>query len=98
VNVTIVERDGDVAEIVIEGARAQISVITELRLEGDSLVLSGTHVHGPGAGYSSPAELREAARALARQFGASRVIIHGGRRTTGASPGHVPRPIVIELE
>jgi len=59
---------------------------------GDTLILRGTHIAGQGT-------LREAlaaAKAFGREQGAKRVIIEGARRSTGANPGHIPRPIIVE--
>ena len=97
VSIRIVEQDDDVYEILMTGAESEITAITEMIKQGDSLVLRNLHVHGPGAWSSSVRELREAARQLGRKFGASTVIIYGARRTTGANPGRIPRPIIIQV-
>ena len=70
-------------------------MITEMTKEGDTLVLRGLHIDGPGAGSLGLRELRNLATDLGRQQGAKRVTIYGGTRTTGANPGHVPRPITF---
>jgi len=90
--VRILERDGNVVEAAFRGATGEARVITEVLREGDTLVLRGTHISGS-------ATLREAfgaAREFGRQEGARFVRIEGGVRTTGANPGHVPRPITLE--
>ncbi|HVA50374.1 MAG TPA: hypothetical protein VNH11_28730 [Pirellulales bacterium] len=95
--VTIVERDGDVVEIVASGA-STVTAIAEMELTGDTLTLRGMHVDGAGRGSSSLGELREMVRELGRQQGAKEVVILGGMRTTGANPGKLPRPIKIRIE
>jgi hypothetical protein len=90
--VTILEREGNVIIGSFQGAAGEARVITELVTNGDTLILRGTHIEGS-------ATLREgldAAAQFGRDQGARRVIIEGGRRTTGANPGHVPRPITVE--
>jgi hypothetical protein len=90
--VTILEREGNVIIGSFKGSAGEARFITEMVREGDTLILRGTHIEGQGT-------LKEALN-VAKQFGheqgASRVIIEGGRRTRGANPGHVPRPIIIE--
>jgi hypothetical protein len=89
---TIVERDGNVVIVTFRGSAGEARVITELVRVGDTLILRGAHIEGA-------ASLREAIKAAAqfgREQGAKRVIIEGGRRTTGANPGHMPRPITVE--
>jgi hypothetical protein len=93
--VRVVERDGDVVELSATTDHGEVRIITGIIQEGDDLILSGLHVDGPGAGTCGPRLLRELARDLGSQFGAKRVIVHGGIRTTGANPGRVPRPVVF---
>jgi hypothetical protein len=90
--ITILEREGNVIIASFRGGAGEARAITELVRQGDTLILRGTHIEGA-------ATLKEALRAAAqfgRSQGAKRVIIEGGRRTTGANPGHIPRPITIE--
>lgn len=94
--VEIVERDGDIVEIICRGATT-ITVIAEMRRTGETLLLNRVHIDGSGPGSSSLGELREMARELGRQQGAQKVIIRGAVRTTGAAPGRLPRPIMIKV-
>ena len=94
-SVRIVETDGDVAEFLAETPAGEISVITAIHREGDDLILRGLHIDGPGADTAGLGTLRELARILGRQWGVRRVMIFGGVRTTGAKPGHTPRPIIV---
>lgn len=93
--IRIVETDGDVVELVAATSQGDLTAITGISMDGDSLVLSGLRVSGPGAGSLGIRELRTLMAELGRMYGARRVTILGGRRTTGANPGHVPRPITI---
>lgn len=94
----IVERDGDIVEIVAKGKNGDITAIARMHKEGDQLILSGLHVDGPGPGGSSIEELMNIGRTLGRQEGAKEVVVYGARRTTGANPGRVPRPVRIKVE
>ena len=38
------------------------------------------------------------AKQYARELGPKEVVIEGAKGTTGANPGHVPRPIVVKVE
>lgn len=95
--VRIVDRDGNVVEIVGQGT-TPITIIAELQVVGSTLILKGVHVDGRGPGSSSVGELREMARELGRQHGAKEVTILGAKRTTGAAPGKTPRPITIRVD
>jgi filamentous hemagglutinin len=93
--IRIVETDGDVVELAATTPSGEIRVITDWKLAGRELILNRLHLDGPGAGSLGLQMLRDLAREFGRQCAVDRVIIHGGVRTTGANPGHVPRPIVI---
>jgi hypothetical protein len=97
-DIRIVERDGDTIWIEAQGHFGTIEVITTIQREGDTLVLSGLGITGQGPGSTGISVLRELARQFGREQGAKRIQIEGGRRLTGAKPGHIPRPIVIEVE
>ncbi len=95
--VAIVERDGNVVRIVGRGPKGSIEVITSMRREGNRIILSGTHIDGPGAGKLGIRELGEFARQFARQEGVEEIVVEGAKRTTGARPGHVPRPFIFKV-
>ena len=98
VRIRIVESDREVTWIEAQGPFGTIEVITTLRREGDTLVLSGLGIAGQGPGTAGISALRELARQFGREQGAKQIRIEGGRRLTGAKPGHFPRPIVIQVE
>ncbi|WP_395856891.1 hypothetical protein [Cystobacter fuscus] len=56
------------------------------------------HIQGQGAGTSGLKEMGEIMREFGRSRGASEVIIQGATRTTGARPGHTPRPIRVRVK
>jgi hypothetical protein len=93
--IRIVETDGQIVELVATTESGEVRVITGMRKEGDALVLRGLHIDGPDAGSLGLIGLRNLATELGKQQGAKRVIIQGGTRTTGANPGHIPRPITF---
>lgn len=91
------EQDGNIYQFSIPGANGDLSVVTEMTQSGNQLILNGMHIDGPGAGSSSVSQLRNIARALGQQYGVDEVVINGGTRTSGASPGKVPRSITIKV-
>ncbi len=97
-SVTILEWDAGVVHLLGRGPWGEIEVIAEMSREGDTLILRGAHVEEPGAGSLGISELRQLGRLLGRQQGVRRVFVFGGTRTTGANPGHSPRPVVIEVD
>ncbi len=96
--IRVVEQDGNTFEIECFIDKIQLLAITELEMDNRDLIVTGLHIAGPGQGAVSPRLLRHAARELGRQWGADRVIIEGGIRTTGANPGHKPRTVTIRVE
>ena len=76
--VRIIETDGDVVELAATTAKGEVRAITGMTKEGDTLILKGLHIHGPGAGSLGLRELRDLATDLGRQQGARRVTIYGG--------------------
>jgi RHS repeat-associated protein len=95
--IQIVQAEGSLVEMVGTGPKGEIRVLTEMVKEGDALVLRGMHMQGPGAGNVGLRELREFARQLGKEQGVNRVLIEGATRTTGATPGHIPRRIEIKV-
>jgi hypothetical protein len=72
--------------------------MTIVQREGDTLVLSDLGIAGGGPGSAGISTLRELARQFAPEQGAKQIRIEGGRRVTGANPGHWPRSIVIRVK
>jgi hypothetical protein len=93
----LVERDGDVSLFSVEGKGGEISIVAETSMEGGTLILRNAHIQGGGKGTSSLAELRSVLEAIGRAEGAKEVIVFGGERTSGARPGHRPRPIKVKV-
>jgi hypothetical protein len=71
--------------------------MTEMEGDDERLILRNLHIDGPGPGKVGARLLYSLARVLGRKQGAETVVVYGGRRTTGARPGHVPPPIEIEV-
>ncbi|MBX3740210.1 MAG: hypothetical protein KF712_04420 [Akkermansiaceae bacterium] len=90
--ITIHERDENVVVSSFEGDAGEARIVAEMIQDGDTLILRGVHIEGKG----TLKEALEAARNFGREQGAKRVIIEGGRRTTGAKPGHIPKPLSID--
>jgi len=90
--IQILEREGNTVIASFKVAKGEARVIAEVMREGDTLFLRGAHIEGQG----TMREAIQAARAFGQEQGAKRVIIEGGIRTTGANPGHTPRPITVE--
>lgn len=96
--VRILERD-PAGALHVQGSsdRGTIEVIANVRIEAGTAHLDQLHIDGPGAGTMGLADLHAFAVELGRQLGVARLVIQGGMRTTGARPGHVPRPIVVRV-
>lgn len=95
--IQVVQREGNLVEMVGTGARGEIRVLTEMTRQGDAIVLKGLHMEGASPGAIGIRELHEFARQLGKEQGVNRVIVEGAKRTTGANPGHIPRTIEIKV-
>lgn len=95
--IRIVDRDGDVLQIVGEGPKGRIEVVAEMVRNGDTVVLRGLHADGSGPGSLGFSEIRAFAREFGRLQDAKIVEIHGARRTTGANRGKIPKPIRVRV-
>lgn len=96
--VVLVEQDGIAHEFQVRVGKHTLTVITDLEIEGSTLLLRNLHVDGPGTGQLSASLLRKAIRALGQNYNVTMVIVRGFERTTGANPGHTPRPIEVRIE
>ena len=92
---TIAERDEDVVHAVVRTATGTVTVFATVTRREDTLHLSQVHVEGQGL---TRAVIKQAAREMGHIEGAATVKIQGGKRTSGARPGTVPSPIVIEVK
>jgi hypothetical protein len=89
----ILEEDGTVVEARVSTQHGSMTFITDVRLDGNTLVLYDFHVTGPGPGSLGIGFLRRLADQVIAEYGVDAIEIHGFTRTTGASPGRVPLPI-----
>jgi hypothetical protein len=80
-----------------ETAHGTIEAIADLRIEGDAAYPDQLHLDGPGAGAVGVRDLLRLARELGQHLGLKRLVVQGGVRTTGANPGHLPRPINLPV-
>src|SRR5205807_2365368 len=95
--IEVVQREGNLVEMIGKSAQGEIRVLTEMTKQGDTLVLKGLHMEGPGGGSMGVRELFQFARQLGREQGAAKVIIEGAERTTGVKPGSIPRTVRIKV-
>ena len=85
-------------EIVAEGENGEIRIMGNIEINEGTITLDQAHIQGQGAGTSGLKEMGEIIREFGRSRGASEVIIQGATRTTGARPGHTPRPIRVRVK
>ncbi|MGF9663170.1 RHS repeat-associated core domain-containing protein [Arthrobacter crystallopoietes] len=90
-----VERTAEAGHWLYQGQNGPIQVVATIAKEGNTLRLMQTHIQGAGRGTSSILEMQRVIQVIGRSEGARKVIVEGARRTSGASPGHIPRPITV---
>ncbi len=96
--VRILEQADDVVILAGNTSAGELRVTANMSKEGGTLFLRKAHIEGPGPGTFGRKALWDLAKKFGRQQGVDRVVIEGGRRTTGKMISTVPRPIVIKVK
>lgn len=96
-SLTVVQRYDDFMEVLIGTSEGEVTVYTNFTKTIDTLTLRNFDIEGPGAGALGPGRLRSFGRQLGKLEGVEKVVIKGGRRTTGANPGHFPRDVILRV-
>ena len=92
--VQIVEREGNTVVGSFKVAGGEARFVGDVVRDGDTLIIRGAHIEGD----ATLKEVYQMAEQYGREQGVKTVCIEGGRRTTGANPGHIPKPLVIEVK
>jgi hypothetical protein len=92
--VRILEQEGNTTIASFKVAGVEARIIGDVTREGDTLFIRGAHIQGD----ATLKEVLAAAQRYGREQGVKRVIIEGAKRTTGANPGHLPKPITVEVK
>jgi len=87
----IVEVEGPALWLEVQTPDALFEVITNVRLDSETLVLYDFHVDGPGAHALGLREVRRLVHEAMDAYDVAQLEIHGFRRSTGANPGRKPR-------
>jgi hypothetical protein len=90
VSIEITDADDDVMIAVIRCAGFVIEVIGRVAVEQRVLRVRQAHVQGARPG--GRAGLNAIGRRLLEEIDVDQVVVEGGARTTGRSPGRAPRP------
>jgi len=90
---TLDAAEGSVGIINMRVASGVGSMTGNFSAQGTTLFITQAHT----AGKLTLRGSLELAKQLARSNGFQRVVIQGGKRTTGANPGHFPKPIVVSF-
>jgi hypothetical protein len=85
----------DAVRAVLRGGEQVVEFVADLELGDRHAVLSGLHVYGPGPNSLGIAGLRELIRWAMEQLDVDELRIEGATRTSGASPGRRPTPLVF---
>ena len=96
--VTIVAREGNVLMFSAKSGEEVVEGISHYRIDNETLYLDQLHLEGSSAGNVGRKVLWETAKDLGRQHNVQKVVIQGGRRTTGKYSGQIPSLVTIEIE
>jgi hypothetical protein len=91
---TETDEDGNTVLFKIGTPSGVIEVLAEVVIDDRCVTLIGTHIEstiGPNA--LGPATLRAFVLLLLQRMDLDEITIEGAARTTGANPGHTPKPI-----
>jgi RHS repeat-associated protein len=91
--ITLLQSSGNIVELGITKGGKTSEVLAEAYLEGSTLTLKRAHIQGELA----LRDIIEQAKLFGRENGLTKIIVEGAERTTGANPGHIPRPITINV-
>ncbi len=88
------QTDDPIATLVVKAPGATLLVMAEFIVNrpGRTMKLTATHIHGATANTIGFANLKTIALAVLEGMDLDEIVIEGGIRTTGAGPGHTPRP------
>jgi hypothetical protein len=84
-----------IVNLVVETPSGRLVVMDEPFQMGRTMMLGGLHMHGEdvGANQVGVANLQTIVQALLEVMDLDELLVTGGVRTTGASPGSAPRTI-----
>jgi hypothetical protein len=84
--------DDPVVTLLVSTPAGELAFTAEPALRGRTLILRRTHVQGARPGAVGGHNLAVIAQAVMRGMDVDELIVEGALRTTGARPGHRPRP------
>jgi hypothetical protein len=87
--------DADVVSVTISDGSVEIEFVAFVHLRGRVVTLQRLDIQGPGPNIVGPAALRGLALWLKEFLDVDELRIEGAIRTSGASPGRRPAPIVF---
>jgi len=89
----IVEVEGSALWLEVRTSDSLLEIITNVRLDSETLVLYDFHVDGPGAHALGLGEIRRLVQRAMDAYDVTQLEIHGFRRSTGANPGRKLRAL-----
>jgi hypothetical protein len=93
------EFDDEAFHILLQTEYGLFEVVADANQEGRTLHLIDLHVEGPGPNTIGTGPFARLARDFAQicleYADADELVVYGFRRSTGANPGRVPRPLVF---
>ena len=97
---SIVEREGNLIIADAVGPHGAFAFVAEHVREGNTLILKGFDIQGPGGVKIKLGRegLNAFAQAYGRSQGVKRLIIEGAKRSTGRNIGRVPTPKGFEIK
>jgi hypothetical protein len=95
--IELVEQDGSTALLEFTIDNRNVRILAEVAYDLDVLTLSRVHVEGSSPNVIGASGLYRLACAVMKELSdAHQIIVLGAIRTSGARPGHRPRPLVFE--
>jgi hypothetical protein len=92
---TLLLEPGDYCIALLSNGAIEVEWLFRLELLGRTAVFQGLHVDGPGPNAMGWPALRGLAQQVMEKLDVDILRVEGAPRTTGASPGRRPAPIVF---
>lgn len=87
--------DDDVVQARVTNGVLEIAFTAAVAFEGRRAIFRGFHIQGAGGNTAGVSVLRHLAVWVKERLDVDELQIEGGLRTSGASPGRHPRPLVF---
>jgi hypothetical protein len=92
-DIRVIDEEDEIVELEVGTPYGLVTILTAIRMDGNTLVLYNFHIDGPGPHIVGLAYLRRLADQVIAENDVDALEIQGFERSTGATRGRVPSPL-----